>query len=382
MPGFFSTIFYFDFKAFAYGLWANLKTFRFGLIVASFVSIVVLGLLVLLIILFRLVDEILFPAYRKTKIEKPVFIMSNPRSGTTYLHRLMTLDEGRFAYFKLYQTIGNSITFNKLIHFFGRIDKRIGQPLRRFFDWTDKVFFKGWKDIHPMGWNHSEEDEAQFVFSFTSPAVCLMFPYLKSYDWINFPDNYSQKKANKLMDFYENSLKRFMYSEGKGKQLLDKNVLSTGRVKLLLDRFPDAHIIYPVRNPYNTVPSLISMFTSSWKLICPFIPEDSEEYRQLGYLAIAYYKHWDEVSGNIPANRFYSISYDKLVESPIKVIHGIYSHFGMDISPEFNQSLLKMGKRNKNYVSKHIYSLEQYGMTKAFVYEQLKPIFKAYNFKQ
>jgi len=39
------------------------------------------------------------------KIEAPVFIFGNARSGTTLLHSLMSLDEERFASMKLYQSI-------------------------------------------------------------------------------------------------------------------------------------------------------------------------------------------------------------------------------------------------------------------------------------
>jgi len=215
--------------------WQSLKRFKFSLFIASLISFIVLGLLNLLIIVFRLLDEVFFYGYRKTKIEKPVFIISNPRSGTTYLHRLMTLDRERYAFFLTYNTIGNSILFNKLVTFVGKIDRRIGRPFRKFFDWTEKVFFSGWKNIHPVAWNESEEDEALFVFSFASPAVGIIYPFMKSFNWINFPDDYSPAKAKRLQNFYKNSLQRSMYSEGKGKTLLIKNVFSTGRVKLILE---------------------------------------------------------------------------------------------------------------------------------------------------
>jgi len=39
--------------------------------------------------IFRFLDEIFYPDYKKQKIEKPVFIIGNPRSGTTFLYDLM-----------------------------------------------------------------------------------------------------------------------------------------------------------------------------------------------------------------------------------------------------------------------------------------------------
>ena len=379
---FHSSIFYFDFKAFAVANWQSLKRFKFSLFIASLISFIILGLLNILIVIFRLLDEVFYFGYRKTKIEKPVFIISNPRSGTTYLHRLMTLDQERYAFFLTYNTIGNSILFNKLVTFFGKIDRRIGRPFRKFFDWTEKVFFSGWENIHPVSWNGSEEDEAPFVFSFTSPAVGIIYPFMKTYDWINFPDDYPPAKSKKLKNFYKNSLQRFMYSEGNGKTLLIKNVFSTGRVKLILECFPDARVIYPVRHPYETVPSLISMFAKPWKSIYKFIPEDSEEYRQWGWLAIEYYKYFYRVSEVFPASQFYTLKYDELISEPEEVINKIYHHFDLEKSNEFVKLLKEKTEYSKKYKSKHTYSLELYGLSRQLVYDELKQIFEKYNFKQ
>jgi hypothetical protein len=34
-------------------------------------------------------DRIAFPGYRQQPIDRPIFIVGNPRSGTTFLHRLL-----------------------------------------------------------------------------------------------------------------------------------------------------------------------------------------------------------------------------------------------------------------------------------------------------
>jgi len=381
MVVFHSSIFYFDFRAFLNATWSNLKRFKLSLVLTSIITIFIVGLLNLLIIIFRLLDEVLFIGYRKTKIEKPVFIISNPRSGTTHLHRLMTLDKERYAFFLTYNTIGNSILFNKLVSFIGKIDKHIGRPFHKFFKWTEKVFFGGWKNIHPISWSGSEEDEALFVFNYSSPVIGILYPYMKTYNWVNFPDEYSPKKAKRLRNFYKNSLQRFMYSEGKGKTLLSKNVFSTGRIKLILDCFPDARIIYPVRHPYEAVPSLISMFAKPWKSIYKFIPINSEEYRQWGELGIKFYQYFHRISMEMPPDQFYSVSYDELISDPENVIQQIYFHFGMEMGPEFKKRLKESTQKSRSYKSKHSYSIEEYGLSKQKLYEQLKPVFEKYNFK-
>jgi hypothetical protein len=76
-------------------------------------------------IFFRLMDEIFYSSYRKINIKEPVFIISNPRSGTTLLHRLMCHDDERFVHIRLYHTIISAITFFKLIDFLAAIDKKL-----------------------------------------------------------------------------------------------------------------------------------------------------------------------------------------------------------------------------------------------------------------
>jgi hypothetical protein len=293
----------------------------------------------------------------------------------------MTLDEERYAFFLTYNTIGNSILFNKLIKLGNKIDSHIGRPFGKFFKWTEKIFFSGWENIHPIAWGGSEEDEALFVFNYSSPVIGVIYPFMKTYDWVNFPDEYTGKKAKRLKNFYKNSIKRFMYSDGKGKTLLSKNVFSTGRIILILDCFPDARIIYPVRHPYESVPSLISMFAKPWKSLYKFIPENSEEFRQWGKLAIQFYQYFYQISKELPDSQFFSVGYDELVSNPENVIEQIYFHFGMEMSPEFKKRLKESTQKSKNFKSKHSYSIEEYGLSKQVVYEQLKPVFEKYGFK-
>jgi len=138
----------------------------------------------LVLLVFRLLDEVFFFNYRKTTIKKPILITGNPRSGTTYMHRLMSLDVDRYVTMKLYHTILPSVTFYKLVNFLSLIDRKIGRPLRRFFDWVDSWFFKKWENIHSTGFNHTDEDEGLYVFSFLTVAVSLWCPYMQHFKYL------------------------------------------------------------------------------------------------------------------------------------------------------------------------------------------------------
>ncbi|MGZ9223832.1 MAG: hypothetical protein ACXW4Q_17135, partial [Anaerolineales bacterium] len=46
---------------------------------------------------FFFLDDILFPGHKTQPIEKPLFILGNLRSGSTFLHRLLSRDSATFT---------------------------------------------------------------------------------------------------------------------------------------------------------------------------------------------------------------------------------------------------------------------------------------------
>ena len=84
---------------------------------------------------FRALDEVLYPEYRDQKVERPVFVFANPRSGTTLAHRLISMDDEVFTTVKLYQTIFPAVTatktFKRLIEF---AQTGVGSVLNRAYD--------------------------------------------------------------------------------------------------------------------------------------------------------------------------------------------------------------------------------------------------------
>jgi hypothetical protein len=123
------------------------------------------------------------------------------------------------------------------------------------------------------------------------------------------------------------------------------------------------------------------MFAKPWKSLYKFIPENSEEFRQWGELAIKFYQYFYQISKELPDSQFFSVGYDELVSNPENVIEQIYFHFGMEMGPDFKKRLKESTQKSRNFKSKHAYSIEEYGLSKQMVFEQLKPVFEKYNFK-
>jgi len=332
--------------------------------------------------LFRLLDEVLFPSYRKVAIKKPLFIIANPRSGTTFLHRLLSLDSNRFTSPFLYHTIFPSVTLFKIIDVLGAVDQKIGRPLFKFFNWLDGIFFKGWEQIHPMGFNQTEEDEGIFIFTLITPAIHMLCPYNKGLEYLVLADAMPEKSRRKWMAFYKNTLQRIVYITGRQKVFLSKNVLNTGRFKSFLEIFPDARIVYLVRHPYNAIPSFCSMFSAAWKAHSPEISDSNVLTQNWGEMAIKFYNYFDAFLEKLPKEQHITIAFDDLRADPLKVIEEIYEHFNINMDEAF-VSRLKFATQNQNkYQSKHSYTLEQYGFTKEEVQAKLPVIFEKYGFEK
>src|SRR6476659_10878009 len=85
-----------------------------------------------LVILGRGLDHIFFPRFRRQPVKEPVFIIAPPRSGTTLVQKLISLDDERFVHLKMYQTIFPSICYQRFIDFIARLDRKIGRAGQRF----------------------------------------------------------------------------------------------------------------------------------------------------------------------------------------------------------------------------------------------------------
>ena len=328
----------------------------------------------------RLLDYVFFPGFLKQPLRTPLYIIGNPRSGTTFTHRLLALDE-QFSYLKLYQTIFPAVTCYKLFALAGRIDRLLGSPGRRLLNGISKKGFKGWDTIHQTGPEKAESDEMLFMYAMLSPLLGLLFPFLKEMDAATFVDFMPEKSRHKLMSYYKSCLQRHLYATGPDKILLQKVALIAGRLQSIHELLPDMRIVHLVRHPNESIPSLVSMFEATWKSLAPDACKDGRAYRELADLICEYYLHLHEVEKAFPAERLLKVRYEDLVADPRKTVCRIYQEFGLEIRPEYDKLLTEETNKARKYKSKHHYSLENYGLTEEMIYQRLKPVFADYGFK-
>lgn len=352
---------------------------RHSLVAITFLLLTIMFLLVVLP--FRLLDYLLFPAWRKQAVTAPIYILATPRSGTKFLHRMLCADE-QFSWIKLYHTIFPSVLLYKLFAVLGWIDNRIGHPVQRLLALLEGQAFKGWEGIHATGLAKSEEDEQYWVYTLMTPASLLLFPWLNDMPDVRFLDDLPAPRRNKLARYYLNNLRRHAYATGPEKTLLAKNALAIGRLRTQLEVTPDMRIVHLVRHPYEAIASMISMFTAPWKVHSPEKISDPEYTGQIATLLIDYYRYMLALQKELPPERYIEVRYAALIDDPKAVVNGVYRQFGLDMSSEYAAWLDKEVSQSRQYKSSHSYSLEDFGLNKALIAEQAADLFDHYGFER
>jgi hypothetical protein len=161
---------------------------------------------------------------------------------------------------------------------------------------------------------------------------------------------------------------------------LNKTVLLASRLRSVTETFPDARFIYLVRTPYETVPSFASMFTTFWPRFYPELPLACEQSQQVARLAIEYTRKSLELRRGLKREQYLTVRYTDLVADPRRVVEDIYRHFAWDISEAFAERLDAQIAAARGYRPRHEYSLEQFGLTRRIVYDELREFFDEFGF--
>ncbi|KYK31764.1 MAG: hypothetical protein AYK22_07785 [Thermoplasmatales archaeon SG8-52-3] len=281
----------------------------------------------------------------KTKIKNPpLIIVGHWRTGTTYLHELLSQDP-QFCSVTLWNTLlpDSFLTLEPMKKFLANF-----LPKKRPMD-EIRVDIDG-----PY-----EEEAAIAVLSPWSFFHCLHFPrnaeeqYLKSIHFEGLTDS----ELDQWKDDYLKFMKTVTFANN-GKRLLLKNPANTTRIKMLLELFPEANFIHIYRNPYKVYLSTIKMRNKVLdKLSLQNSSKDEiekqviENYKRL-------MKSYFEQEKLIPKNKIVDIRYEDLVKEPIKQIEKIYSILKL---PGLTNALPEMQKyleRQKDYKT-NVYKIDK-----------------------
>ncbi len=205
-----------------------------------------------------LLDELLFPGYRTTEVEAPVFVTGIPRSGTTFVHRTLAADP-RFTSFSTWEALlAPSVTERKLIRAAAALDRALGRPLRRLLDSMIRRAGGGFDDIHEIRPDAPEEDYLALLPAGACFILLLAFPFAPALRQLGNLDRAPPPRRAQLIAFYRRCLQKHLYCAPPGTRLLSKNAAFASWTPALADAFPEARFLLCVREPLSALSSQLS----------------------------------------------------------------------------------------------------------------------------
>jgi omega-hydroxy-beta-dihydromenaquinone-9 sulfotransferase len=252
---------------------------------------------------------------KKQVVKAPVFILGHPRSGTTYLHYLMSKDE-QFAYCTVYDAI--------LPHIFlsgGKLFKNMiasSLPPTRPQD-----------DVKVTIDSPKEEEFAMASISRTSYMFGFYFPRKAQKQFersVLF--SHKQKDADHWKKHFDFFLKKLTLKNN-GKPLLLKSPANTGRVKEILELYPDAKFIHIHRDPHEVYRSTVRLYE---KIIPITSFQAANEGEMHQYIIDSYrmmYEKYLKNIENLNENQLVEISFKDLEANPISELEKAYQDLGL-----------------------------------------------------
>ncbi|NOX85011.1 MAG: sulfotransferase [Chlorobi bacterium] len=294
----------------------------------------------------------------------PVFIIGHWRTGTTFLHQLMNLDENFVTPSVLQVSVPDSFLVSE--KYYAPVMSKMVNPTRPM-------------DNVKLGVYEPQEDEyALFKLTLDSPLEKLIFPDDDGYFLNNYTDFYPEPEN---MEKWKNGLHTFCkkLSFTKGKRVLLKNPFHSMRIPLLREIYPEARFIHIHRHPYKVVPSTINM----WNIVgrqnrlkkrgkAPEVAEVAEMMNKMLNKIRADFN-------DLEPGAKYEVRFEEFEKDPVAGLKKIYSHFELEYTDNLDEKVKAFLNDVKGY-RKNKFNLTD--AEKEIIRDTLKEQFIYYHYEE
>jgi len=330
----------------------NMRFFNIRRILVSLFLIPLFITVFLINRIFLLLDYVFFPHFLWKKIHNPVFIISSPRTATTFLYHKICADKKKITAFKLWEIVfAPSICQKYILLFIIRTDKLLGGVGVKIIMKIQDMLIGKLKKIHLIGLELPEEDEAVLLWNLSTVYLNFFFPDTPYFDrYFNFDDALPDKKRKRIMGFYKRCILRhcFVFDNRGEKIFLSKNPVMMSKVKSVAEIFPDAKILTINRCPSKTIPSTLTLNDSIYKIFTSIESTEEINLRTKNILINWYKMAHKNMEIYFPSAL--TIPFGELVNKESKTIHQICEFIGLspDIFYEKKEDTV-LHKSSNNY---------------------------------
>ena len=324
-------------------------------------------------------DRIFFPQHQQVEIKQPVFIIGNPRSGTSFLHNCLTKTDD-FVAFKTWEIFFPALTARVLI-----------KPIINYLIRHNLTQIMPESSGHGLYLDRVEHDEFLFVHRLDTQFLLLLSPLgldEREYPELRLYDLQPDSRRHASVEFFRQCLKRQVYYTKKQRVIAHIH-FSTCRIKTLLEAFPDAKFIYLIRSPHETIPSHLTLEYNTFKdrNRIDRIPQAKlERYFQRRYLYdIELYRYFYDLytQGEIPSENVMILPYSQLCQNLAASFEQIKQFTQIEPSRQLQQAIEQQAAKQKQYQRQHkIIDLQQFGISQAQIALDFDFVFAEYDLER
>ncbi len=219
-----------------------------------------------------------------------------------------------------------------------------------------------------------EEEFALASFGLESMVSGFYFPQ-------NYVSNFQQTVVFKGDSAAESNWKinfdyflRKLTLANKGRRLLLKSPANTGRIKQILELYPDAKFLHIHRNPYEVYASTLHLFSKMLPILSfQKIKKEIVEEAVLVCYEELYRKYFEE-KALIPLGNLVEINYSNFVKDPLARLEDVYSDLSIT---GYDKAIPKIKEELNEYKDYKTNKFELSEETKSKIYKRWKFAFDA-----
>jgi len=349
------------------------KALRIGFNI--YLSPLVTGLLLLFLRVIvqcsMFLDYIFFPSLINKKIKNPIVIVGNPRSGTTFLHRYLVLNNIG-AGSQLWQLIYTSALLQKII-----------RPVLPFLERFSPTKHHS-TEAHKTSLNSVETDDASMLFRFFDGFFLYGFilSWLEEdlFDWV---DPKKRDNSNRDFKWFQSMWKRNLILH-KQDRVIAKLFSISANIPAFQREFPDSKILYMVRDPLSVIPSGLSLVTGVLDKKFGFwsMPKEKRQhfinrlYNALKELLLRFHDDW--TTNKIDKNKVLIVRFDDMMNDFDSLMDKILNFVNHEPDSIFLEDIKITSEKQKQFKSNHKYDLEKFGLTEEQIKKDCEKVYKTF----
>jgi Sulfotransferase family len=312
-------------------------------------------------------DRQLFPAITGEQIERPVFVIGFPRSGTTLMHSLLAEDPETQS-LKSWHVYSPSPPPGA-----GPVvAEHIAYAQRRVEEWMD--FCPGQKPMHPYidkGAHQLIEDEESFTIDFQNAYVYHYFR-VPTLEPMAVPD----ADPVGAFSFHRELLQHQQWNSGKTRWAC-KGPSHQNNLDSLFKVYPDALCVWNHRPVSEIFPSICSLSAQVFEAVQG---KPGDRVGQARILAQILKQGFDRMLQNdmLDDPRILHLSFREVAKDPAAAVRTIYAKRGLDVSKAFDARMAAWLGDAENAVDRYgryPYSYEAIGLAR----EEIEEMFADYS---